>query len=337
MNIFVDESGSFVSAPNVNSWNCVVAYVAPEDDARRMRIFLAKLKRGSGHPVNEEIKLRDVSESEYFAFLQRLNTLSGVLFAVATDAGRNNLTNVIIHQKVQVLNILKNKPRMKYERGREAVQILSDQLEALSPQLYVQLHCQVILLFDVVSRSLLYFVQRHPKSLGKFRWRVDQKNTTKIDFEDAFEKVAPAFLQSISLERPIVMLKGADYSYLTPYQYKEGEAPTYLKDDYGIEVDSGINIQKIIRDDIKFVDSKANKGVQVADLLASGLRRCLRHGFTDNLEAARLLGQLMLQAQRHDPPLLLIGFSDSRLSKNGAAYKAVNVMRRNSRPMLELK
>ncbi len=286
------------------------------------------------YSVNEEIKLGDVSESQYFDFLKRLNTLTGVLFAVATDAGRNNLTDAIVHQKVQVQEILKNKPRMKYKEGRQAVQILADQVATLSTQLYVQLYCQVNLLFDVVGRSLLYFVQRHPKSLSKFRWRVDQKNTTRIDFEDAFEKVAPAMLQSMSFERPVVRLEGADYSYFAPYEYKEGEAPTYLKDDYGIEVDSGINIQKIIREDIKFVDSKANKGVQVADLLASGLRRCLRHGFTDNPEAARLLGQLMVQRQRNDPPLLLIGFEDSSLKKGSTPANAVNVMIRNSRPML---
>ena len=225
---------------------------------------------------------------------------------------------------------------MKFEGGRQGLQILADQMEALSPQLYVQLHCQINLLFDVVRRSLLYFVQSHPMSLSNFRWRVDQKNTTRIDFEDAFEKIVPVALQSKSLETPIIMMEGADYSYLAPYEYKEGEAPTYLKEEYGIEVDSGINIGKLIRKDFKFADSKASKGVQVADLLASGVRRCFRNGFADNPEAARLLGQLMLQDQQGHYPLQLIGFRDSRLRLGSAAENAVNTMIRNCRPMLRV-
>jgi len=78
---------------------------------------------------------------------------------------------------------------MKYEGGRDAVQLLGNQLLKLSPQLYAQLWYQVILIHEIVTQGILYFVQRFPQSLGSFKWRVDQKNSSKIDFEDAFEKI----------------------------------------------------------------------------------------------------------------------------------------------------
>lgn len=53
-------------------------------------------------------------------------------------------------------------------------------------------------------------------------------------------------------------------------------------------------LDKIVRDEMQFVDSKANLGVQVADILASTSRRILRDEFEDNSEITHLLGGLML-------------------------------------------
>jgi len=334
MKIFVDESGSFVSSTKTDSWNCVVAYMTPEGDLRCLRDSLAKLKRDSGKPATNELKLRDVNEINYFAFLQRLGKLNGLLFAVATDASRNDPGDIIKHQKEQVENITEHKSVMKYESGRQGLQFLADQVDALSPQLYVQLYCQVHLISHVVYAGVLYFVQRLPKALGSFRWRIDQKNTKKIDFEDAFEKVTPALLQSMSLDEPLLMLKGADYSAFEHFIYAEGQAPTYLKSQYGIEVNSGINIGKLIREDLRFEDSQVNQGVQIADLLASGLRRCLRSGFSENRKAAYLLGKLMVQGKDNAHPITLLGFRETRMGVTTQVGDAVTIMTRNSRPML---
>ena len=55
-------------------------------------------------------------------------------------------------------------------------------------------------------------MQRDSIALCRFNWRIDQKNAAKTAFEDAFEKVAPELLQSKSINEPLIMLKGADYS-----------------------------------------------------------------------------------------------------------------------------
>ena len=136
----------------------------------------------------------------------------------------------------------------------------------------------------------LYFVQRFPKDLGRYRWRIDQKNSTKTEYETAFEMLTPAWLQSFSLEKPFQFLEGADYSAFRRFSYPEGSAPTYLKTVYGSDVrGASTNIGQLVREDLKFVDSQRDHGVQIADFLASGLRRCLRGGFKDNQQAARLL------------------------------------------------
>jgi len=210
VNIFIDESGSFVNAARKDSWNCVAAYVTPEIDRKYMRAALASLKRAAGVSATEEIKLRDLRERDYLDFLIRLGKLHGVLFTVATDAGLNKLADIVKHQEEQSANITEHKDKMHYESARQGLQPLSDQVRELAPQLYVQLHCQVNLISSIVLNGILYFVQRFPRTLGRFRWRIDQKNSTRTEYEKAFVALTPPLLQTISLTEPLPMLEDAD-------------------------------------------------------------------------------------------------------------------------------
>ena len=204
----------------------------------------------------------------------------------------------------------------------------------ISPQLYAQLVCQVDLLHAVVSRSINYFAQRVPATLGEFRWRIDQKNTTKTTFEEAFEKIAPALLQSRSLREPSARVLGFDYRHFTRYEFPDDDPPDYLATEYGIKVEHAMNVGKLIRGNLKFEDSKKSIGIQVADLLASGLRRCLRGGFTDNEAVAHAMGRLTLQNERGKFPIHLVSFAELEHSADSIASNVVKAMARQSRNML---
>ncbi len=135
------------------------------------------------------------------------------------------------------------------------------------------------------------------------------------------------------------MLKGADYHAFQRFDYSEDERPTYLKDVYGIEpADDGpaLNIGKLINEDLKFEDSKQNQGVQIADLLAAGVRRCLRRQFANNERAAQLLGRLMVQGPKRHPPIALLGFSEQEEEVTSDVARLVRIMDTSSRAMLTL-
>ena len=337
MNIFLDESGSFVSASKEDSWNSIVAYMVPEFDRRRLNDAVNGLKQAAGVTSKRELKLRDVEEADYFMFLRRLGRLHGAVFSVATDAGMNTDLELIHHRNNQVDRIVVHKEKMIHDSGRQALQLLSDQVRNLSPQLYVQLQCQILLISAVVRYGTLYFVQRYPRSLGRFRWRVDQKNSTRTEYEDAFRTMTPPMLQTISLKEPLEMLEGADYSAFSRFEYSEDEAPAYLEEQYGIENEGdapGLNIGKLIHEDLQFVDSKGSLGVQAADLLAAGVRRLLRRNFNDHSQAARLLGTLMPQRQRGTPPVHLLRFSRNEQLASTSASDMVRLMQRYACPML---
>jgi hypothetical protein len=337
MNIFIDESGSFVNAPSVGAFNTIAAYMSPESDRIALQRILVSLKRAVGARSNSEIKLKHLSEQQYFNFLSELSSLSGALYAVATDSGLNHPAEVAVHQAEQVARIVVHKDKMHYQAAKEGLLALSTRLASLSPQLYVQLQCQVNLIEAIIRNGILYFVQRKPKHLGAFRWRIDQKNSTKTEYETAFQQVLPAYLQTISLRDPMPMLIGADYSAFSRFDWAPEEKPTYLRDAYGLEINEdelATNIGMLVRENLEFVDSQKNQGVQVADLLASGLRRCLRCEFSDNDSSAFLLGRLMVQNDKGNPPVQLLGFSKAEVTVDSQSGRMVRIMERSARAML---
>lgn len=309
MNIFVDESGSFVASDKPESWNVVVGIATSESSRRNLTRSLEALRASVGANPNEEVKLGRTDERQLLRFLTSLQQPGLVLFAVATDAGENTLERVRDHQAAHVADTRSAIARMHFDGGKRALADLANRIESMPAQLYVQLICQVGLFEEIISRSINYFVQRQPKTLREFRWRIDQKNSAKPTFEQTFIQIAPALLQTKSISEPMMFIRQFDYSDMKAYEFEDGEAPDYLQKDYGLPEMDGFNVQKLLRGNVQFPDSKDSDGVQVADLVASSLRRLLRNNF-DNAEAvAQALGCSMLENQRGKLPVLLTGFT----------------------------
>lgn len=332
MNIYIDESGSFVRAPCSGSWNVVAAFVSPESGRAHVERALMQLKRKLGYLPGSEIKLNQIDESSLAEFIGNLRRSRSILFCTATDAGINTDQAVTAHKAVQVQNIRDNIPRMLHPGGRQGLTMLSGELERTSNQLYVQLVCQVHLLYEVINRSINFYAQRIPGTLSAFRWRVDQKNVSKTDFESAFEKIAPALLQTMSIREPMPIVRGFNYSKMKRYEFVDG-IPDYLEKDYGFSIEYAFDVQKLIREDIEFVDSKKSVGIQVVDILASATRRSLRGGFESNSKLSAALGSLMVQRSHRRPPIKIVGFG-SDVVVDTKAEQCVRVMHSHNQALL---
>lgn len=335
MHIFIDESGSFVYTPEKAAWSSICALVIPERFLDEAESALADFKIENGFALSDELKLGALdNEMSYFRLLIRLARTNCALYGVVTDAHLNTTEAVTAHKEATARGMLVNKDKMVHQEGRESVQYAADQIRNMPAQLHIQLICQMKLMQLVVWQSVLYYGKHEPKTLSAFVWRVDRKALEKkTEYEEAFEQLSPVYLQTMSLADPIITVTEFDYSYMGAYVYAQGEAPSYLKESYGIELDltGALNIGKIFREDIQFVNSKDSFGIQLADLLSAGLRRCLRKGFKDNLRAAAFLGRLMVQRPKHAYPLLLstLGNEDAVDASTAALIK---MMRRQQRP-----
>jgi len=221
-----------------------------------------------------------------------------------------------------------------YESGKRSVEQLASDLASLSPQLHVQLQCQVRLVDDVLRRGMLYFVQRDPVTLGQFKWRIDQKTSPKATFEKTFKLITPGFLQSMAAREPAISLQEEDYSYFAPYLYGASEVPEFYSEHYGKPKGDVINIGKIMRENLEFPDSQEDAGVQIADLLASGLRRCLRREFNNSEAVMADLAQLMIGNIRGKYPIQLLGFDPQEQPVERHVATCIKVMDKFSRHML---
>ena len=333
MFIYIDESGSFVLSPTAGSWNVVAAYVAPEADRRRAELALRELKLASNRAYTDEIKLRDIKEQQLKYFLQRLLNLDSILFISGIDLGQQKLSEIIEHQATQATKIRANKPRMIYEDGRASIESLASRIEQLSPQLYTQFVAQIDLLDQVYRATTLYYSQRIPATIGSFRWRIDEKNSVRPLFEETIRHMAPALLQSKSLEEPGIFVEGFDYShYERAFGYRQDEIPKYLQEETGIEIKSASNLGKILSD-FSFVRSHDLPGVQIADILASAYRRALRGEFQDNVGIAHLLGALTVQRATPEPSIHLITLSEE-MPASGVALEVAQTAKKAAKPML---
>ncbi len=116
-------------------------------------------------------------------------------------------------------------------------------------------------------------------------------------------------LQTRSIRDPMIFIRQFDYSDMGAYEFADGKTPDYLQKDYGLPEMEGFDLQKLLCGNVRFPDSKDSEGVQIADLVASTLRRLLRGNFDNCNAVAEALGPSMLENQRGKLPVLLTGFT----------------------------
>ena len=331
MYIFVDESGSFVQAPDPDAWSVVVAFAVPETQLPKLEAIVHAIR--SEHGAVREVKLKSLSEARYIRFLKDLSKIGGVAFATAVDLHSQNSSFVSYHQDQQAAKIVEHIDKMQYAAAREGLRELGNTVKSLPAQLYIQLVAQIDLFFRTIAHSSLYFVQHKPEALEYFRWRIDQKNTDPTAYEHAFKRMVPAIIQTMSLSQPLIQIIGADYSYFERFEFPAGERPMYLSDVYGLPSRDGINVGKIIREDFQLMDSVSVPGIQVADLLASGLRRLLRGGFERSHEVALLFGSNLLTAPKDEHVVSMISLTGSHKASPRTA-QLLHTFNRTAKPVI---
>jgi hypothetical protein len=94
MNIYIDESGTFVNSPRLESWNVVAAVAAAESARSAIHDALKVLRATCGGLPLDEVKLNQLDEAAFVSFLTRLDRPDILMFATATDAGLNESPRV---------------------------------------------------------------------------------------------------------------------------------------------------------------------------------------------------------------------------------------------------
>jgi hypothetical protein len=193
---------------------------------------------------------------------------------------------------------------------------------------------QIALLDQVFRAATLYFSQRVPATLGSFRWRIDQKDETNPLFEQTMRHLAPGFLQARSIRNPAIFVEEFDYRHFDrSFRLPIDRIPRHLQESSDSKIATASDLSKVFGD-VLFVRSHDVPGVQIVDLLASGVRRALRHGFTDNLSIVRRIGSLMVQRPTAESAFHLITLGEDAYA-SGYIYELLKLVEASARRMIK--
>jgi hypothetical protein len=293
---------------------------------------MRRFKVRTGFASSAEVKRRNVDERQYFSLLRELGEIDAIAVALVTDSSHNGDPH--LHKAEQARKILNQVPKMRTAEGAQVVSELANDVRRLSDQNYIELVLRSMLVWQIIQTSTLYYVTRTPATLGSFRWKFDQKDLRRNHFETTFERLSGTFVQTMSIDDPLICIEGADYSHFHRLA-SEGPIPDWMPISAVRAGAQAVNGGVIWRQDLDFVDSKHHVGVQVADLIVSGIRGCLRRGFADNEQAAELIGKLLVKPARGDDVIRFRSFSapdDARVDP--AVARLVQTMQRHARHMI---
>jgi len=154
---------------------------------------------------------------------------------------------------------------------------------------------------------------------GLFIWIYDAKDIKKTDYEKFLEYASPMLVGANSITKAMPTLPGYDYErFLRKYDFGEKLPDNYSENGIDIVQGDGFNIGKILQESIKFEDSKKYAGLQIADILASSLRRCLRNEWKNSELMTEAIAHLFVDRGKPELPISIMFF-------NGALVPDENV------------
>lgn len=268
MHIFIDESGSFASAdPEKQPWNVVVAYALSDKKLEALNLLVLDLKNNLGLGTDQEIKISSFKEENYDLYLKFINNLAelnGVLFSSIINT---SITDLEFHKDI-------------LEFDKEKIEDFHFKKNS-----HLQLYLQSRIQFDLISASIIgskcYFSKVDPIELSNIIWKVDKKGKL---FEGFHIKYINGYLSG----------EGHNYTYKFINETQHNFDYFYKSYSLVHEGVTGFSVTRVLND-FSFVNSEESVGVQVADLLASGIRRCFKGVWDDHEnKISQAIGRLMI-------------------------------------------
>jgi len=341
MRIYIDEAGNFVPPVNGQSlFSLVLALVVPasiEDELFQEFLRLRDTWPNSAVEIKGS-KLDEVQAGQLIELVSRYDVFVKFFAADAATHGDAVVGPFKARQADAITTNLKaehHSPIVAQLLG------LANAIRRMPNQLFVQAFLVIDLVLKVIEECTLYYVQRMPEELGSIAWTIDQKDRTITEMEDTWSTIILPMSESHFAQKPLVCLKEADYSHFdTRYGIDPNDAEmqrhiAWTRQAYGIPDTSrppGLNAGLLLSEQRQFAYSASNLGLQLADMLATILRRALNDRLRPH--AWKDFGRLLIYDR--DTPFLQLGPPDSRSGQlSGAQIEKVwNVLNTGNKPML---
>jgi hypothetical protein len=299
MHIFIDESGSFgLPSPGNRNLSCVGALVIPEAKFNEVseRFATQKAKWGAS---NGEIKGSQMNEPQVAAVIEILINCGCLFFVVATEMSVNDEAAMRAYQKTQAGFFTDGLTDAAHPELRKQATSLRASFESMSSQIFIQTVLLTDLLKKVIDLATLHLAMTSPPEAGAFKWVIDGKDVTKTKYESAWELIAGGLIQSRCLESPGVMVEEGDYSHFERFLLRGRKWPAHLPPPNSRNPSKPgviLDLSKILYESLRFGDSQATPGLQLADIITNAFRRALMGRL--QVVGYRRMGELMLRLNK---------------------------------------
>jgi Protein of unknown function (DUF3800) len=270
---------------------------------------------------NVEIKGSSLNESQAAQLIKLVLEYDTVVQFIALDMNTHPDSLVTTFKNRQADNVTANITREHHPGPILHIHQLGEKLRAMSNQLFLQAFATWELIIRTIRDGTLYYVQRTPQELGEIGWFVDRKDRTLTQMEETWSTLILPFSEFAFGREPLSFLKDGDYSYFDAIYgiRKEAADAETLKHHEWLESIYGAtpreqgavltDAKRLLTEHRMFEDSRSSLGLQLADMLASILRRALNDRL--QFEGWDNFGGLLI---RHRDPATGLQMLGSRVS-----------------------
>jgi hypothetical protein len=333
MHHFIDEGGSFVPT---TGWSVVCSLALPHKEVGPARRELDRLTRRWPRNAYGELKGGLLQPVELVSLVELLFRHDAVMHACSIDVSCQSDAGVDFHQARQCDDITKNLTSEHHPDLVRAVWDLRHSLERMPRQLYIQYVLLSELICTASEEVAMYFAQRRPRELARFKWTVDAKDPRRITtYEKLWRDTLAPLLESRSRREPFRMVNGPGFNY---EYFDRSFAMTHdvWHPNRPRERREGHDIKKMITDQMAFVDSRSETLIQTVDILGSFLRRLLAGEIATSDDVARALGRLQIRARTGGQPqsVRLVTLS-RRANSRSDLFNTLRIMTNAARSMIK--
>lgn len=290
MRIYIDEAGPFiVLATGADSYSLVLSVSIPS--ANEDELFYEFLRLRDEWPVKGiEIKGSRLNESQTAQVIEVCKRHDVLVNFVALNMATHDHVTVEDVKKRQADALLAHLTAQHLPSMVRSLEEMADKIRKMPNQLFIQGFATIDLLLKTIQDATLYYAQRIPEEVGDIAWIIDRKNHTLTQMEEMWSTLILPASESRYAREPFIAVEGVDYSHfnktygftMDTVEPQMAKHLDFVRETYGIEpLDHdgiGIDAGKLFRGQRDFKDSLHSLGLQLADILATTLRRALnRH------------------------------------------------------------
>ncbi len=345
MRIYIDEAGSFVAPPpsQPHSFSLVLAICLPSSSESDLFYEFLRLRDSWRKPA-VEVKGSALDESQAAQVIDLVSGYEVLVKFFALDMATHGDRVVEDFKLRQASEATAHLTPEHHPTLVSQLKTLGDGIRDMPNQLFIQAFVTIQLILEVIEEATLYFAQRLPIELGEIAWILDRKDRTITHMEATWTTLILPAGEDHFLRTPLKYLIGADYSYFDArYGFTaetvDDEMAAHLKwiqETRGVPPPEGgaaLDAKLLLSDRREFLDSRHSLGLQLADMLATILRRALNGRL--KFAGWQHFGKLLVRKGQPGSSFLQLGLPDNApRTLKGHAAKVCLALDKRAQSML---